>query len=95
MQPKRDTRSKYEAGLFFAGSLVAIMGPSGCGKTTLMSIISGRASLAHSGRVAINGRPRTKEFDRVGNGSFRECHCRQHPYWLFPVHSCSLIVKHG
>ena len=48
-----------------AGSLVAIMGPSGCGKTTLMGILSGRASLAHSGRVAFNGKPPTKEFDRV------------------------------
>ncbi|CDJ50717.1 ABC transporter, putative [Eimeria brunetti] len=50
-----------------SGSLVAIMGPSGCGKTTLMGILSGRSSLAHSGQVAFNGRPPTKEFDRLSS----------------------------
>nr|AET50699.1 hypothetical protein [Eimeria tenella] len=74
-----------------SGSLVAIMGPSGCGKTTLMSIISGRASLAHSGRVAINGRPRTKEFDRfssyvtqddIYDGNEKVIECLQFSYRL-------------
>ncbi|CDI86191.1 ABC transporter, putative [Eimeria praecox] len=74
-----------------SGSLVAIMGPSGCGKTTLMGILSGRASLAHSGRVAFNGRPPTKEFDRfssyvtqddIFDGNEKVVECLQFSYRL-------------
>ncbi|KAL8273649.1 hypothetical protein Esti_002471 [Eimeria stiedai] len=70
--------------LTFAGSLVAIMGPSGCGKTTLLSIISGRSSMAYTGRVFLNGRPLERDFDRLssyvsqedvfdGNETVEEC----------------------
>ncbi|KAL8443256.1 hypothetical protein Emag_005981 [Eimeria magna] len=60
------------------------MGPSGCGKTTLLSIISGRSSVAYTGRVFLNGRPLEKDFDRLssyvsqddvyeGNETVEEC----------------------
>ncbi|KAL8425335.1 hypothetical protein Efla_001717 [Eimeria flavescens] len=70
--------------VFRAGSLVAIMGPSGCGKTTLLSIISGRSSMAYSGQVLLNGHPLEKDFDSLssyipqgdcfeGNETVEEC----------------------
>ncbi|XP_026191079.1 uncharacterized ABC transporter ATP-binding protein/permease YOL075C [Cyclospora cayetanensis] len=68
-----------------SGSLVAIMGPSGCGKTTLMNIMSGTTGIPHTGRVCLNGRRRTKAFDRVHDvfdGNEKVIECLQFSYRL-------------
>lgn len=53
------------SGTIKPGQLVALMGPSGCGKSTLLDMLADKKTQAYSGRVLVNGRPRSSQFSRL------------------------------